>query len=191
MKLIDVIFGEITNPDAVLMQAESILAQLDPNFEGIHKPYLAAVEALSAIAPEQTRIYLYEANTAFTRELLFLFFNGLQLNAACFYNPANAKILEMDFEVIHHEYQMKSLPGIVQARTLASAAAQHLPEYRLLPVRDYFAYRETVVWKLAHFLGYLLGNRLFYCLIPGYAQDKATTLYYKRMLSDYLQFRLD
>lgn len=173
------------------MQAESILSQLDPNFEAIRKSYLAAAEALNAIAPEKTHLYLHEANTAFTQELLFLFFAGLQLNAACFYNPANAKILEMDFEAIHHEYQMKSLPGIAQARALTSTAAQHLPEAKLLPVRDYFAYRETVGWKLAHFFGYLLGNQLFYCLIPGYVQDEATTLYYKRMLSDYLQFSLD
>lgn len=191
MKLIDDIFSKITNPDTTLVQMESLLSRLDPNYEAIHKSYLSAVDALTAIDPEQTRSYLHEADTAFTQELLFLFFHGLQMNAACFYNPVNAKILEMDFEAIHHEYQMKSLPGITQAQMQASAAAQYLPEERLLPVRDYFAYRETVGWKLAHFFGYLLGNRLLYHLIPGYVQDEATTLYYKRMLSDYLQFGLN
>lgn len=191
MKLIDDIFSKITNPDAILVQMESLLSQLDPDFEAIHKPYLSAVDALTEIAPEQTRSYLHEANTAYTQELLFLFFKGIQMNVACFNNPVNAKILEMDFEVIHHEYQMNALPGIVQARTLAMAAAHQLPEERLLPVLDYFAYRETVGWKLAHFWGYLLGNRLLYHLIPGYTQDEVTTLYYKRMLSDYLQFGLN
>lgn len=191
MKLIDDIFGKITNPDAILAQMESLLSQLDPNYKTVHKPYLVAVDTLTEIAPEQTRSYLREANTAYTQELLFLFFKGIQMNAACFNNPVNAKILEMDFEVIHHEYQMNALPGIAQARTLAMAAAHQLPEEMLLPVLDYFAYRETVGWKLAHFFGYLLGNRLLYRLIPGYTQDEATTLYYKRMLSDYLQFGLN
>lgn len=191
MTILNECFHSITSPATILSQAEAVLSQLDPNFEEIHRTYLSAVETLTAIHPEEAKNYLNASSTALSQELLYLFCAGLQLNAECFYHPVNARILEMDFEVIHREYQMAALPAIVQVRTQASAAAQLLPIESLTPICDYFAYWETVGWKLAHLLGYLLGNQLFIYLIPGYSPDQFTTIYYRKKLSDYLQIHFD
>lgn len=191
MTILNDYFRNIIAPATILTQAEAALSRLDPNFEEIHGAYLSAVETLKAIHPKETKNYLHASNTALSQELLYLFCAGLQLNAECFYHPANARILEMDFEVIHQEYQMESMPVIIQAYTQASTAAQLLPTEDLTPICDYFAYWETVGWKLAHLLGYLLGNQLFVYLIPGYIPNQFTTIYYRKKLSDYLQIHFD
>lgn len=191
MTILNECFRNITSPSTILSQAEAVLSQLNPNFEEVHSAYLAAVKSLTAIHPEEAKNYLLASNTALSQELLYLFCAGLQLNAECFYHPVNAEILEMDFEVIHQEYKMAALPAIVQARTQASTAAQLLPTESLTPICDYFAYWETVGWKLAHLLGYLLGNQLFVYLIPGYIPDQFTTINYRKKLTDYLQIHFD
>lgn len=191
MTILNECFRNITSPAAILSQAEAVLSQLDPNFDEIHSTYLSAVEMATAVYPEEAKNYLLASNTALSQELLYLFCAGLQLNAECFYHPVNAEILEMDFEVIYQEYKMAALPAIVQARTQASTAAQLLPTESLTPICDYFAYWETVGWKLAHLLGYLLGNQLFVYLIPGYIPNQLTTIYYRKKLSDYLQIHFD
>lgn len=191
MTILHECFRSITNPTTILCQAEAVLCQLDPNFEEVHCAYLSAVETLTAVHPEEAKSYLHASNSALSQELLYLFCAGLQLNAECFFHPANTRILEMDFEVIHREYQMEALPTIAQARMQASTAAHLLPSESLTPIYDYFAYWETAGWKLAHFLGYLLGNQLFVYLIPGYTPDQYTTIYYRKKLSDYLQIHFD
>lgn len=191
MTILNECFRSITSPAAILRRAEAVLSQLDPNFDEIHSTYLSAAEMVTAAHPDEAKNFLRASNTALSQELLYLFCTGLQLNAECFYHPVNARIMEMDFEVIHQEYQMESMPVIIQAHTQASTAAQLLPTEDLTPICDYFAYWETVGWKLAHLLGYLLGNQLFVYLIPGYIPNQFTTIYYRKKLSDYLQIHFD
>ena len=48
---------------------------------------------------------------------------------------------------------------------------------------DYYAYLETVGFKLAHLWGFLWGNAFFPEVVPGYTPDTALTARYVQMAS--------
>ena len=45
-------------------------------------------------------------------------------------------------------------------------------------VMEYISHLETVVPKLAHYYGYLLGNEMLPNILPGYCEDVRLTLGY-------------
>ena len=81
------------------------------------------------------------------------------------------------------------------ARNQAKAA---LPEpwslkvQRLLEgIGEYYAYLETVGYKVAHYIGFRLADELLYYILPGYASNQANTIAYGAALEKYLQIHLD
>ena len=45
----------------------------------------------------------------------------------------------------------------------------------------------TLVPKIAHYEGFMLGNELLYYVMPGYHPDARLTVRYSRMLKEFLQ----
>lgn len=178
----DEIFGECVTPASVLRHMEKAIAQLDPNYEAIRAEYSAA--SASASAPQHLAAKEHQLGC----ELLYLISAGLQFNAAVFHSPVQAQLLNAEFESIQQAYKMASVPAIAEARQKAAACAAGAdPE----PICEYYAYWETVGWKLAHFWGFLLGNQLLGHVIPGYIPDLLTAIRYQMMLEAYLNLRLD
>ena len=51
----------------------------------------------------------------------------------------------------------------------------------------YITHLETLVPKIAHYEGFMLGNELLYYVMPGYHPDAQLTVRYSRMLKEFLQ----
>lgn len=56
-------------------------------------------------------------------------------------------------------------------------------------ITTYFMYLETVCPKIAHFYGYLEGNRTLPCTEPGYTEDRVLTFRYRHMLQTMLDLK--
>lgn len=118
---------------------------------------------------------------------------GLKANLDNFLDPVRGRFLDADPEIYLREDLARRLPDYCSAEAVRDRFYGGLtPEQRQLyePVQDYMCYMETVLPKLAHYCGYVLGNALFPKAIPAYGPDTAQTLRYQLFLSDYFGKKL-
>lgn len=121
--------------------------------------------------------------------LLFSGVLGIKANLDNFINPLARNFLDVDSEIYLREDTAHRLPNYEQAQTVLDRFyAQLSPDQRMLfeeEVIAYICHLETVAPKLAHYCGYLLGNKLLPRIVPGYHADMALTEQYRMMLADY------
>lgn len=120
--------------------------------------------------------------------LLFSGFLGIKANLDNFINPIARNFMDVDPETYLREDIAQRLPDYEQAsrvltqfRDLLSFDQQAMYE----DITSYSSILETVVPKLAHYCGYLLGNELLPRVILGYLPDMALTAQYRMMMRDY------
>lgn len=121
-------------------------------------------------------------------DLLFSGILGIKANLDHFIDPMSRNFLDVSFETYLREITAHRLPEYVQAQKVRDRFYALLsPAQRTVyePVSSYVTSLETVGPKLAHYYGYLLGNKLLYRIVPGYHADMALTVNYCRMLEEY------
>lgn len=199
MKEITSIAKQLTNPRVVMGKVHEVLEQVDPGFREIRQIYRENVARLreesTGRESEQIKTYLDARERAFSQEVLYIAFQGLFLNMEIFRNPVNGLLLQDGYETLNREYLLESLPGVQQARRQAKSA-QPKPRsqkvQRLLEgIVEYYAYLETVGYKVAHYIGFRLADELLYYVLPGYASNQANTIAYAGALEKYLQIHLE
>lgn len=114
---------------------------------------------------------------------------GFKASLDHFTDPVSRSFLEVDPEVFLQENTASQLPDfqsgqLVQRRFYAALTPAQQELYR--DVIAYICHLETVGPKLAHYCGYLLGNRFFSRVVPGFCEDLRLTRQYRQMLEDYL-----
>lgn len=199
MKEITSITKQLTNPRVVMGQVYEVLEKVDPDFREIQQAYKANVAQLQEESAgresEQIKTYLDAKERAFSQEVLYIAFQGLFLNMEIFRNPVNGLLLQGGYETLNREYLLESLPGVQLARGQAKAARPKpwsLKVQCLLEgIGEYYAYLETVGYKVAHYIGFRLADELLYYVLPGYANNQANTIAYAGALEKYLQIHLD
>lgn len=125
--------------------------------------------------------------------VLFSFFLGLKANLDHYIDPIGRTFLEVDAETYLRENVAKRLPACQNAQLVQEQFYSRLTpvqQERFEDVTAYICHLETVGPKLAHYYGYMLGNELFPCIIPGYGVDLQLTFQYKRMLESYFGISL-
>ena len=199
MKEITTIAKQLTNPRVVMEQVHEILKEVDPGFREIQRTYRENVAQLQEESTdreaEQIMTYLDARERAFSQEVLYIACQGLFLNMEIFRNPVSGLLLQEGYETLNREYLLESLPGVQLARGQAKAARPKpwsLKVQRLLEgIGEYYAYLETVGYKVAHYIGFRLADELLYYILPGYASNQANTIAYGAALEKYLQIHLD
>jgi hypothetical protein len=133
----------------------------------------------------------------FVFSVIYIGWQGFQLNLSVFHNPVNALLLKEDYEKLHQERRLGTIPVVDTAqRTIHSFydALSHLSkDYVNLidDITDFYSYLETVGYKLAHCFGYRLANRFLPYVIPGYVSDEVHTRKYTAELQEYLNIKFD
>lgn len=110
------------------------------------------------------------------------------------YQPVNKMFLKLDYEDIHGEEVMKSMPNLSQywEKTNVFYRSQPREQQQLFdPVTSYYSYLQTAAWKLAHYFGFLIGDELLQDVVPGYRPDIALSISYGREIRDYLKVDTD
>lgn len=144
---------------------------------------LRAADLTPSVDDEMEAIY-----AQITSEFLFSAFLGFKANLDHFIDPVARTFLNVDSEVYLRENVAKHLPEYEKAEALRRRFRASLSQAQLEIYDDIAAYAnslETTVPKLAHYLGYLLGNELLPRIVPGYGEDGRLTALYSKMLADY------
>lgn len=145
------------------------------DFQEIHKKYR------ETIAHMDNGAALAEAIDAqIASDLLFSAALGLKANLDHFRDPVARTFLEVESEVYLRESIAHSLPQYMEAQQIRDTI--HIND----DITAFSTYLETIGPKLAHYMGYLLGNELLPRIIPGFCCDPLLTMQYKKMTDDYL-----
>lgn len=159
------------------------------DFAAIRKRYEYAMDILRTKLEEKIVADTMDAIRQQTiSNLLFCGCLGIKANLDNFLNPLARNFLDVDSEIYLREETAHRLPEYERAQiVLEHFYALSSPGYqaRYEDVVAYISYLETTAPKLAHYCGYLLGNDLLPCIIPGYHTDMALTARYQTMLRVY------
>ena len=188
--MIDAMLKKLICPDAMMEAVRAELKKSDPEYDSEEAALNAAVKLLQEIAGEmmgaEVKAALAGEEQTMGERLIFLFWQGVQQNLACFRDPKEKQFLELDYEDIHHEAEMNQfIPA--KPRGLTPVLIEALPRQADEPLEQitgYYSYLETVAYKLVHYKGFCFGNRFLKMVVLGYEPDVAVVNEYREMLSD-------
>lgn len=193
MTTVKTVMTQLTDAKVIMQEVKDTLRKIDPQFpEEEAKLSRAAAELVRIIGDSTTPSaseYLAAMEQESVSNLIYVGWLGFQFNLDCFHNPVNTLLLSQDYEDLHRENRMHTLPMAQKARNTVEAFYKAVPaEKRGLTsgITGFYAYLQTVGYKLAHYFGFLLADRFYYYVIPGYTSDSLMTARYTRELQDYL-----
>ena len=201
MKTIEMMLRQMTDAGSIIQDLRDTLRTIDPQFPAAEQSFNNAVAALEqslgdAITPAVSE-YLAAKEEVLAMELIYIGWQGFQLNLEIFKNPVNALLLQGDYEDLNLERRLETLPTAKKARVVQCAfheAMQDMPdEAKDLTdgVEEFYTYLETDGYKIAHYFGFRLADRFLPFVVPGYISDQVNTLQYSGGLQRYLKIDLD
>lgn len=196
MKTITKVLSELTNTQAIMEEVRTILTEIDPNYIREEKQFREGLTRFKGALDEAKQKMLEEAvateEKRMAANVIYLVWKGLQQNLLCYRNPIEKRFIELDYEDIHREDEMNGMPDSVAAGAAGRRLSLTLTEEarEMNPTTDYYAYLETVAYKVAHYYGFKLGDRILPLVEPGYCPDTALTFRYAFEVSTYLKVDL-
>lgn len=193
--MIDAMFEKLICPDAMMEAVRAELKKRDPEYDSEEAAFNAAVKLLQEIAGEmmgaEVKAALAGEEQTMGERLIFLFWQGVQQNLACFRDPKEKQFLELDYEDIHHEAEMNQfIPA--KSRGFTPVLIEELPRQADEPLEQiigYYSYLETVAYKLVHYKGFCFGDRFLKMVVAEYVTDFTVTEIYGRMLETVINLR--
>lgn len=201
MRTIQTVMHQLTDAKSITKDIKETLRKTDPVFSEKEARFLNAASALEqklahTVFPSVNE-YLAAMEEKYVFSVIYIGWQGFQLNLDIFHNPVNALRLKEDYENLHQERRLETLSVAQPARGTIDSfcdTLKKLPEdCRSLTdeISDYYAYLETTGYKLAHYFGFLLADQFLPHVIPGYISDEVHTSLYTMELQEYLDFSLD
>lgn len=164
-----------------------------PDFAEDHRQFQSVITCLKSNLGDEATPSVDNLMDAIHRQTvsnwLFSSYLGFQANIDHFVNPVARTFIEVDPEVFLRESVAKGLPEYTAAQAIIDSFLRQLPpelEKEYGAVVAYIAHLETVVPKIAHYKGFLLGNELLPHIVPGYQPDAQLTVCYCTLLEEYL-----
>lgn len=201
MKTVQTILGQLTDPKTIMAEIRETLRTIDPEFFDTEVKYLAAASNLekelgNSITPSVSE-FLAAEEEEFVSEIIYIGWQGFQLNMDIFHAPINAIMLRGDYEELHRERRLGTLPMAEKARDTINAFYEMMREnYRdkldlTEDITGFYSYLQTSGYKIAHYFGFRLADLFLPYVIPGYVDDSVNTGYYRRTLQEYLDIAID
>ncbi len=201
MKTIESVFCQMTDTKSIMRDLFDTLRDIDPEFPDAEARFQDTVANLEhalgdSTAPSVSE-YLAAREEEFATELIYIGWQGFQLNLDIFLNPVNALLLTSDFEDLHRECRLGTIPTAEKTRKVQAAfyfALKELPEETKAltdGVAEFYAYLQTAGYKIAHYFGFRLADRFLPYVLPGYTSNPVNTRQYSEELKRCLQIRLD
>ena len=201
MKTVQTMLGQLTDPKTIMAEIRETLRTIDPEFFDTEVKYLAAASNLekelgNSITPSVGE-FLSAKEDEFVSEIIYIGWQGFQLNMDIFHAPINAIMLRGDYEELHRERRLGTLPMAEKARDTINAFYEVLREkYRdkldlTEDITGFYSYLQTSGYKIAHYFGFRLADQFLPYVIPGYVDDSVNTGYYRRTLEEYLDIDID
>ena len=196
MKRINDVLHQLTDTAAIMQDLKDTLREIDPSFRAEEEKYEAACGVLlekigSSVTPSASD-YLVAMEAQYIAALVYIGWQGFQLNQDIFTNPVNALLLRGDFEDLHRERRLLTVPGVDEHNRTINAFREALREGSdneqdlAEGISSFYAYLETTGYKLAHYFGFRLADGFLGHVIPGYIDDSVNTALYKMALQEAL-----
>ena len=168
MKTVQTILGQLTDPKTIMAEIRESLRTIDPGFFDTEVKYLAAASNLekelgNSITPSVGE-FLAAKEEEFVTEIIYIGWQGFQLNMDIFHAPINAIMLRGDYEELHRERCLGMLPMAKKARDTINAFYEAMREnYRdkldlTEDITGFYSYLQTSGYKIAHYFGFRLAD---------------------------------
>jgi hypothetical protein len=166
------------------------------DFAEDHRQFEEAIAHFKSTLPDDATPSVEDLCDAIRRQItsqvIFAGYLGFQANVDHFLNPVARTFMDVEPEVYLRERVARTLPEYASAKGVIDRFREQLPpEMREMfeSVAVYIAHLETIVPKVAHYEGFLLGNRLLPYALPGYQPDRLMTAYYDQMQESIIIFQ--
>lgn len=191
MKTMDQLLEQFTSR-TILDQMADLFREKDKDFFDDEVRMLTAVATLKKELPADFSPSVDEYIRAYELDMVtrvvYAGYNGFQINLANFRAPFGIDFTRMEFFDIAKGHIIGHFPENYEANAVIEAFYKALPDelqnYHSL-ISEYYTYFECAGPKLAHYTGYMLGNRLLPWLEPGYRMDTIQTMKYEREMETY------
>ena len=201
MKTVQTVLQQLTDTKAIMAELRDTLRLIDPKFFDTEVKFLTAASNLEkelggSITPSVSE-FLAAKEQEFTAEIVYIGWQGFQLNIDIFNSPINALMLRGDYEELHRERRIGTLPMARKTREIIDAFYKELREkygdkMELTDdITSFYSYLETTGYKLVHYFGFRLADRFLPYVIPGYTNDSVDTMYYQSDLKKYLRIDVE
>ena len=200
MKRINDVLHQLTDAAAIMQDLKETLREVDPSFRAEEERYEAAhgvlVEKIGDSVTPSASDYLAAMEAECAAALVYIGWQGFRLNMDIFSNPVNALLLRGDFEDLHRERRLLTVPGVQEHNRTIHAfhdalRDRHDDQELVEEISSFYTYLETTGYKLAHYFGFRLADGFLRHVIPGYTDDSVNTTLYKMALHDALGFNPD
>ena len=200
MKTIEMMLRQMTDASSIIQDLRDTLRTIDPQFPEAEQSFNNAVAALEqnlgdAITPTVSE-YLAAKEEVLAMELIYIGWQGFQFNADVFHNPINAMMLQGDYEDLHRERRLSTLPAAKGPREIQETFHAELQKYPeevqalTEEITAFYSYLEMAGYKLVHYFGFRLADGFLPYVLPGYISDPVVTMQYADQLQRYLQIDL-
>ena len=191
MKQIDSIMSHLTGSTILNALADS-LREYSAEFPEEEEKYHQAVATLREALPPDMNPTLDEFLAAeeadIISRILYAGYNGFRVNVENFLHPFSIDFTRMDFFDCVKDHIIGHFPvNYASARTI-EAFYKALPESLQSTYEDvtnYYIHMECAGPKLAHYVGYLMANKLLPWVEPGYREDWHQTNIYEHQMAQY------
>ncbi len=201
MKTVQTILRQLTNPTIIMQELCEIMRHVDPEFLIVENKFLAAVSNLEreledSITPSISE-FISAKEMTLAAEVIFIGWQGFQLNIDIFKAPINRVMLQGDFEELHRESCLAMLPMVYKSKNTITAFYDAIRERhkeiidQVDDITNYYSYLQTVGFKIVHYFGFCLADGFLPYIIPGYISNQVDTLSYKNNLKKLLKVDLD
>ena len=193
MLMADKMMELLTGREGVDSFVESLIST-SKDFAEDHRLFEEAIEHFKSVLSKDATPSVDELCDAIRRQVasqvIFAGYLGFQANVDHFLNPVGRTFIDVDPETYLREHVARTLPEYASAQGIIDSFWKQLPpELNELFERviAYTAHLETIVPKMAHYNGFLLGNELLPFVIPGYRIDVQLTIQYCNIIRKLLQ----
>lgn len=189
MKNVEKILEMFTAGMQLAERVKELLRSRDGAFRSVEDACMDAAEEMGGL---ETLLALRDRQL--DGDLCFAVWQGMKLNLENFRSPLGSVALTLDYTQLLQEHIMISLPAHLESQKALDAVLEAMPAQQreqLMPVDEYYAYLETVGLKVAHYLGFRLGDLVYPMTEPGYVADAAATRYFRVELERYIGFSIE
>ena len=201
MKTVQTVLHQLTDPKTIMAELRDTLKTMDPGFINTEEKFLAAASRLEkelggSMTPSVSA-FLAAKEQAFAAEIIYIGWQGFQLNLDIFHAPVNALLLRGDYEELHRERCLGTLPMARKAWETIHAFYEVIREkYRdkmelTDDITSFYSYLQTTGYKLAHYFGFRLADQFLPYVIPGYTDASVDTMYYQSDLKRHLSMDVE
>ena len=193
MLMADKMMELLTGREGVDSFVESLIST-SKDFAEDHRLFEEAIEHFKRVLSKDATPSVDELCDAIRRQVasqvIFAGYLGFQANVDHFLNPVARTFIEVDPAVYLRESVARTLPEYVSAQAIVDSFRSQLSseqQAKFESIAMYIAHLETIIPKIAHYEGFLLGNDLLRYILPGYQPDVQLTMCYSWILKEHMQ----